>query len=59
MHDLDDQHFVSPPVVNILIVIHWLPRNYGDVNKPLLRAPPSGSFRFSTAIIPPQLSKNF
>ena len=24
MHNLDDQHFVSPQVVNIL-VIHWLP----------------------------------
>ena len=37
MHNLDDKHFVSPQVVNIL-VIHWLPRNYGDVNKPLPRA---------------------
>ena len=39
-----------PRVVNIL-VIDWLPRNYGDVNKPLPRAAPSGIGWF-TAIIP-------
>ena len=31
-------------LVNI-IVIYWLPRNYGYVNKPFLRAAPSGSVR--------------
>ena len=39
-----------PEVVNIL-VIDWLSRNYGYVNKPLPRASPSGIGSF-TAIIP-------
>ena len=51
MNDLDDQHFVSPRVVNIL-VIHWLPRNYGNAHK---QTSPSGSglgIGLFTAIIP-------
>ena len=43
-YEVTSEHPASPRVVNIL-VIHWLPRNYGDVNKPLPRAAPSGLVR--------------
>ena len=37
-----NQDVLLPEVVNIL-VIHWLPRNYGNVNKLRPRATPSDS----------------